>query len=116
MTICRGKQHWLLLGPLVLAVLVAGGWFQAHAPSAQDVPTATIRVSTHLVLVDVVVIDKQGKKIAGLKPEDFTVQEKGKAQKIVFFTPPADASQAAIPEMPPGIYSNRPDARATGGP
>jgi VWFA-related protein len=111
-----GKQQRLLVGPLVLAVLVVGGWFQAQAPSAQDVPTATIRVSTHLVLVDVVVTDKQGKKITGLKPEDFSLQEKGKAQKIVFFTPPADGAQAAIPEMPPGIYSNRPDVRTTGGP
>ena len=112
----RREKQWVLLGLLALTVLVVGGWFQAQPPSPQDAATATIRVSTHLVLVDVVVTDKQGKRITGLKPEDFLVQEKGKAQKIVFFTPPADRSPSSIAEMPPGIYSNRPDARSAGGP
>ncbi len=50
-----------------------------------QVPAPTIRVSTHLVLVDVVVTDKQGKPIAGLHPEDFELEENGKAQKISTF-------------------------------
>jgi VWFA-related protein len=68
-----------------------------------------------MVLVDVVVIDKQGKAIAGLGPEDFVVEENGKSQKIASLSTPKDSFPA--PEvLPPGIYSNRPQYRSTGGP
>jgi VWFA-related protein len=79
------------------------------------VPAPTIRVSTHLVLVDVVVTDKQGKAISGLHPEDFVVEENGKPQKISTFATPAENS-AAPPTLPPGFYSNRPQYRSPGGP
>ena len=77
----------------------------------------TIRVNTRLVLVDVVVTDKQGKPILGLKPDDFVVEESGKKQKIATFTTPEDAARAATPPpLPPGIYSNSPEYRSPGGP
>jgi len=85
-------------------------------PVSQEVPPPTIRVSTRLVLVDVVVTDKQGKPVPGLKAEDFTLEEKGKAQKIALFTPPQQAKQASPPELAPGVYTNRSDFRAPGGP
>ena len=96
-------------------VITMCAWFQA-APSASDVPVPTIRASTHLVLVDVVVTDKQGKHVDGLRAEDFVVQEKGKTQKIAFFTPPNEAQQQRAPQLPPGIYSNKPEYRSPGGP
>jgi VWFA-related protein len=112
------KNTWHTRGACVTGVLVltivASGWFQA-SPSTSDVPVPTIRASTHLVLVDVVVTDKQGKHIDGLRAEDFVVQEKGKNQKIAFFTPPGEAQKRA-PELPPGIYSNKPEYRSPGGP
>jgi VWFA-related protein len=81
------------------------------------IPTPTIRVNTRLVLVDVVVTDKQGKPIPGLKAENFTVEESGKKQKISTFTTPEDIVKATSgQELPPGIYSNEPQYRATGGP
>ena len=43
------------------------------------------RVESELVLVNVVVRDKQGKPVTGLKAEDFTLLEEGKAQKISSF-------------------------------
>lgn len=36
------------------------------------------RASTHLVLLDVVVTDKDGKPVPGLGVEDFSVKEAGK--------------------------------------
>src|SRR5581483_11342701 len=83
---------------------------------AQQAPAPTIRVTTHLVLVDVVATDKSGKPISGLKAEDFTVEEKGKKQKITFFSSPAEAQQNNPPELGPGIYSNKPEFRSAGGP
>jgi len=67
-----------------------------------------------MVLVDVVVTDKQGKPISGLRPEDFVVEENGKAQKIAGLNTPHDST--AAPALPPGIYSNRPQYRSPGGP
>jgi VWFA-related protein len=69
-----------------------------------------------LVLVDVVVTDKNGNRVQGLKAEDFTIQEKGKNQKISVFTSAAENKLAAGPQLPPGIYSNKPEYRSPGGP
>ena len=88
----------------------------AQSPQ-EPLPTLTIRVSTRLVLVDVVVTDKHGRPVLGLQPADFTVIEKGKTQKISVFTPPNQSSaKPAAPALPPGVYSNRPQYRSPGGP
>src|SRR5262249_28068874 len=75
----------------------------------------TIRVNTRLVLIDVIVTDKQGKPVPGLRADDFIVQEKGKNQKITFFSPPAEGKFAPPPSIT-GIYSNRPEDLAPSGP
>jgi VWFA-related protein len=106
--------RWACVTGVIVVTIVVSGWFQA-GQSTSDVPVPTIRASTHLVLVDVVVTDKQGKHIDGLRAEDFVVQEKGKNQKIAFFTPPGEVQKRA-PELPPGIYSNKPEYRSPGGP
>jgi len=68
-----------------------------------------------MVLIDVVVTDKQGKPVAGLRADDFALEEKGKAQKITSFSIPTEASSPSEP-LPPGIYSNRAQYRSPGGP
>src|SRR5579871_3264189 len=89
----------------------------AQQPPDTQVPAPTIRVTTHLVLVDVVATDKQGKAVLGLNPEDFTVEESGKKQKIsVFVTPGQNQPPAPGPALPPGIYSNRAQYRSPGTP
>lgn len=99
----------MLLASTVLA------WQAQDLPSQE--PAATIRVNTRLVLVDVVVTDKQGHRLTGLKPQDFTLQERGKTQKIAFFSTPQQAQQHAEPaQLGPGIYSNKPEYRSSGGP
>jgi hypothetical protein len=45
-----------------------------------------IRASSDLVRIDVEVTDKAGKPVKGLTPEQFTITENGKAQKISIFT------------------------------
>jgi len=109
------QSRWACLIGILAIAMIAGGWFQA-APSTSEVPAPTIRVSTHLVLVDVVVTDKQGKPVTGLHQEDFVVQEKGKNQKIAFFTSQREPQSQPPPVLPPGIYSNKPEYRSPGGP
>lgn len=111
---CRPLLQRVLLAAAMVAVL---DLTQVRSQGPAEVPAPTIRVSTHLVLVDVVVTDKQGKPVSGLKPADFTVQEKGKTQKVAFFSTPEQAiNQNTPPELGPGIYSNKPEFRSAGGP
>ena len=93
------RRRYLLVSLLVLAS-TAIGWFRSPASSPAQIPAPTIRVSTHLVVVDVVVTDKQGKPVSGLHPEDFVVEENGKAQKISTFATPGENLAAGQP-LPP---------------
>ena len=69
-----------------------------------------------MVLVDAVVTDKQGKAIPGLHPEDFVIEENGKAQKVSSLTTTVENTPGASAPVPPGIYSNRPQDRSPGRP
>ena len=58
----------------------------------------------HMVLVDVVATDKQGKAITGLHPEDFVVEENGKQQKISsLVTPDGECPLPGAPNCPPAF-------------
>ena len=102
---------------VVAAITTAAAWTQTpQTQPASQIPAPTIRVTSHMVLVDVVVTDKQGKAIPGLHPEDFVVEENGKPQKISSLVSPAENASAATPPLPAGIYSNRSQYRSPGGP
>jgi len=105
----------LLLSGVAFASVVPAALAQA-GPPRPDTPAPSIRVTTHMVLVDVVVTSKQGKAILGLHPEDFVVEENGRAQKISSLDTPAENASASVSQLPPGIYSNRPEYRSAGGP
>ena len=53
-------------------------------PKPQDVEDV-VRVSTELVQTDVMVFDKDGKFVSGLKPEQFELLVEGQPQPITFF-------------------------------
>src|SRR6185295_13622923 len=65
-------------------LLLLTGAAHAQAQEQEDV----VKVKSNLVNIDVIVKDKKGKYISDLKPEDFTITEDGKAQKIEFFDAP----------------------------
>jgi VWFA-related protein len=52
---------------------------------APDTPDDIVRVNTELVQTDVIVLDKEGKFVDGLKPEQFELRVNGKPQAISFF-------------------------------
>ena len=65
------------------AALLLQPFWMAVAQDAPQQPTQApgrIRVTSELVLVNVVVRDKNGDLVRGLKKEDFTVYEDGKQQ------------------------------------
>ena len=90
--------------------LVAGPALMSAQQGSTEVPGITIRANTRLVVVDVVVTDKKGQPVTGLKAEDFTLEENGKKQKIsVFAAPGAPTANSQGPSAPPGILSNHPE-------
>jgi VWFA-related protein len=58
---------------------------QSDAQSQSKPPASSIRVTSELVLANVVVRDKKGNLVRDLKKEDFTVFEDGKKQEISTF-------------------------------
>src|SRR5689334_13723994 len=61
----------------------------ATAPPQQPAPVAAkgsikFEASTQLVVEDIIIKDKGGNPITGLKPSDFVVLEDGKPQKVEF--------------------------------
>ncbi len=91
---------------------------QQAPPPAEGTPTNPVfRTTTRLVQVDVVVTDKQGRPVPGLKQADFTVMQDGKPQQVRVFEPhtgtaAAQSSSASsnTPKLPPNTYSNHPSA------
>ena len=86
-----------LLAFLSLVVSYAawpGSWARAQQPANAGAPNAaatleqpatTIRTTTRLVQVSVVVTDKKGAPITGFKSEDFAVFDQSNPQEIAFF-------------------------------
>jgi len=81
----------------------------ASTPSAP--PTITIRTSTQVVALDVVVTDSNGHPVRGLQQSDFIVAEDGKPQSVRLFQEYAGTQprvEAAPPNeiLPPNVFSN----------
>jgi VWFA-related protein len=92
--------------------------FSAGAIIAQDavspgagVPAATLKLNARTVVVDVVVTDKDGRAVPGLRKDDFQVTENGKPQTIDYFEPhfaAASGAPPAAPPLPPNTFTNVP--------
>ncbi|MGB7923089.1 MAG: VWA domain-containing protein [Pyrinomonadaceae bacterium] len=85
---------------------------QGVAPTAND--DDVVRITTNLVQVDALVVDKKGRQVTDLRPEDFEITEDGRTQRITNFSyvelapaadalPSAEASRADknAPPVPP---------------
>ena len=120
------KTWWPSIRVMVMAIALAGqtlapgplGWAQEQKA---EVPSPAMRVSVHLVLVDAVVTDKDGRVVTGLGALDFTVLEDGKPQKVtaISFEQPAEMARALSSQraqLPPNVTTNRPAYRMPSGP
>jgi VWFA-related protein len=81
----RLRRKFGRTGTALLLVWLTMGNLLAQQPQAPVESGARVRVSTEVVLVNVVARDKQGNLIKDLKSEDFTVYEDGKKQGLVSF-------------------------------
>jgi VWFA-related protein len=102
-----GISIWLLAPSGLLAIP------QAPANSAANTAPQTsqvIRSTTRLVQVSVVVQDKKGNPITGLRKEDFTILDEGKRQDIAFFASSAPA-RTTPSLLPSNVFTNRYDLK-----
>jgi VWFA-related protein len=89
----------------------AGGLVTAQQPSPPPKdPGLVLRVTTRMVLVDALVLDKEGHPVKGLKPDDFTLTEDGVRQSIASFSErnSEHPNAAPLPTLPPHVTTNRP--------
>jgi VWFA-related protein len=80
--VCYIRRVTIILAGMVLAGGLAGAQTKPTAPDAQD---DVIRVNTELVQTDVMVFDKKGHFVDGLRPEQFVLKVDNKPQTISFF-------------------------------
>jgi VWFA-related protein len=101
----------------LLSVLILASPILAQIPAAQnqspaappDASVQTLHTTSRAVLIDVIVSDRKGKPVSGLKQEDFTVTEQGKPQAVSFFEEHTGAvpdSDVELPKLPPNTFSN----------
>lgn len=101
-----GLAAVLMAGALSLQTL---GTAQQSAPGTAALPT--IKVEVRQVLVPVVVTDKRGHSVTGLKAADFEVLEDGVAQRLTWFG--TSTNPAESPARLPGAPAATPAAAAT---
>jgi VWFA-related protein len=81
------------------------------------VPDVSIHATTRVILVDAIVTDGQSQAVTGLKSSDFRIFEDGKPQTISFFASEDPAPQSTTsPQLPAGVFTNRPESHRTSGP
>ncbi len=91
---------WGMVWVLVCALLAPS------AVTAQGTPR-TLRVTTRLVVVNVVVRTKKGAPVAGLTRDDFTVLDNGKKRPLsIFSVERSGAPHAPRKPLPPNVFSN----------
>ena len=84
------KTSYSLFVAALLVLAATPLWAQdPNAADAQIPRTATLTVNARLVVLDVVVTDKDGKPVDGLTRKDFEVYEDNKLQSVRSFEPPA---------------------------
>ena len=88
----------------------AGSSQPASAQQAPPANVATLHTGAKLVVVDVIVHDKNGKPIHGLTRDEFVISEGGKPQTLNSFEeyakPSTPTAVPAMPQLPPGMFTD----------
>src|SRR6476659_8551392 len=98
----------------VCAALLLAAFAQTPAPAPATAPSAqtpVLKVTTHLVQVNVVVHGKKNEPVTDLTKDDFTILDDNHPQKIATFamesSRPADAKPQRL-LLPQNTFTNKP--------
>lgn len=120
------RLFWILLSAPVFLICAGPSYSQSasgpatSSPNSPKTPEPNLRVTSRLVVVDVVV-RKGNQPVTGLRQADFALYEDGVPQTIRYFTPhfadptasDAPAIKAQAPSLPPDTWTNLPIARVS---
>jgi VWFA-related protein len=114
--ITRRTFQLLLVAACALSFQISG---QSQSPS-QPRPDDVVRVKTELVQTDVTVVDKQGRFVGGLKPEQFELRVDGRSQPLAFFEQVAAGSSEEEKQLAAARTAHKdsvalPDSKANAG-
>ncbi len=102
-------MRWAQLALCPILALAAAAYGQA-AKTTSPKPTATFTTTSRNVVLDVVVTDRAGNPVHGLKAHDFTILENGTPQHVKGFEehrPDAPSAKPVAPvSLPPETYTN----------
>jgi VWFA-related protein len=101
----RRKQLLATAVTLCILVLLATSRTFSQAHERQLPPAPPLRVTSRLVQVDVIVLDKDGHQVTGLTKDDFTILDQGQRQQIATFS--SQATRVVANAAPPNLFSNR---------
>ena len=110
------KPHNTLFLWLLFAAGAGSCYAQTGAPASPGPQAPTVlRSTTRLVQINVIVHNKKGKPVEGLKKEDFSIQDQGQAQQVATFSAIAAAPRepSSTSTLPSNVFTNRADQ--TGG-
>jgi VWFA-related protein len=93
--------------------LQRGGAEASKAPNASGQNTPVLKVEVRVVLVDVIVTNKKGEPVTGLKKDAFTVLEDGAPQNLASFEEHQDVPHGELLQtaansaasLPPNVYT-----------
>lgn len=92
-----GLRRWtpsILVAVLASLLIPSDLIGQTPTTQRQTPPDDTIRISTNLVQIDVIVTDGKGNHVTDLKPEDFLIEVDGRQLPISYFQPVTAANPA----------------------
>ncbi|HTD22958.1 MAG TPA: VWA domain-containing protein [Terriglobales bacterium] len=87
------------------------GTVQSGEPATGLESATVLKVTTRLVVLEVVATDAHGHAVLDLVPKDFTVLEEGKEQKVSAFGfqhPVPTDPKFKLPALPPHVFTNIP--------
>ncbi|HZV59208.1 MAG TPA: VWA domain-containing protein, partial [Candidatus Eremiobacteraceae bacterium] len=101
------STSFVLLVYLPLFAAKLDAQIPATSPPSQTSASPALRATTRLVEVNVVVTDKNGHPVKGLKKENFTLRDQGQLQDIAIFYGEPDKTAAAATRTAPNVFTNR---------
>jgi len=76
------NRHKIIISVLTISLVITAALGQEPRPAGNDDP---VRITTELVQTSLVVLDKQGRFVDGLKPEEFLLKVDGRTVTPSFF-------------------------------
>ncbi len=98
--------------PFILVFLSSLLFSQSPASSPGK---TNFKSRVNVVIVNVVVTDRNGNPVPGLVRDDFRVSEEGRTQKVLSFEEHKGipSTTTKLPPLPPHVFSNFPATRTT---